>query len=300
MTALSRNKPDAGRIRRVTESIIGLPTLPTVVSTMIDLVDSPRTSAVVLSRLIGSDQSLTAKILKLANSAYYGFPREIPTVNLAIVVLGFNTVKEMGLSLSVFDVFRKTPSSGSFDVRLFWEHSVACGVAARMIARARCNRFAGEAFVAGLLHDIGKVILKQYFDPEFAEIIALQQGEKMTLEEAEAAVIGTTHAQIGAWLAEKWNLPELISETILRHHNPGDTHADPAFVACVSLGDHVCHLSGTGQSGRLEPPVLDESLWEILPPADGESAEEFLKNLTSEFLLEFELAEPWLMFDAAQ
>jgi HD-like signal output (HDOD) protein len=298
-SVLNQDRPDATRIRRVTESIIGLPTLPTVVSKMIDLVDSPRTSAVVLSRLIGSDQSLTAKILKLANSAYYGFSREIPTVNLAIVVLGFNTVKEMGLSLSVFDVFKKTPSSGSFDVRLFWEHSVGCGVAARMLVRMYRPRLAGEAFVAGLLHDIGKVILKQYFDREFGEIIALQREGHRSLEQAEEATLGTTHAQIGAWLAEKWNLPELISECLLHHHDPWEGNIDPGFIACICLGDHICHLSRKGQSGRLEPPLLDPRLWEVLSIAGIETDESVLKNLIADFLLEYDRAEAWLRLDAA-
>ena len=197
------HKPDPSRIKRITESIIGLPTLPTVVSKMIELVDSPRTSAASLARLISTDQALTAKILKLANSAYYGFPREISTVNMAIVILGFNTVKDMGLSLSVFDVFKNTESTDSFDISRFWEHSVACGVAARMLARSYRSRYAGEAFVAGLLHDIGKVILNQYFHTEFLEIMNLTAHHALTLEEAEDKVIGTRHTQVGAWLAEK-------------------------------------------------------------------------------------------------
>src|SRR5512133_1566252 len=142
--------PDTLRIKRITESILGLPTLPTVVSKMIELVDNPRTSAASLSRLISTDQALTARLLKLANSAYYGFQREISTVNMAIVVLGFNTVKDMGLSLSVFDMFKEGDTAGAFDTTQFWEHSVGCGIAARAIARFCGHRLAGEAFVAGL------------------------------------------------------------------------------------------------------------------------------------------------------
>ena len=165
--AIEKKITDPNRIKRITESIIGLPTLPTVVAKMIELVDNPRTSASSLARLIATDQALTARILKLANSAYYGFSREISTVNMAIVVLGFNTVKDMGLSLSVFDVFKTGKPNASFDLTRFWEHSIACGIAARMLARSYRSRYAGEAFVAGLLHDIGKVILNQYFQSEF-------------------------------------------------------------------------------------------------------------------------------------
>jgi putative nucleotidyltransferase with HDIG domain len=287
-------KADAQRIKRITESIIGLPTLPTVVSKMIDQVDSPRTSAAALARLISADQALTAKVLKLANSAYYGFPREISTVNMAIVVLGFNAVKEMGLSLSVFDVFKKTASAGHFDVTLFWEHSVGCGVAARMLARMYRAPFIGEAFVAGLLHDVGKVILKQYFDAEFAQIIKAQKERNLTLEEAEAEVIQTSHTQIGSWLAEKWNLPKIISESILHHHDAWNTKAEPLFVACITLADYICHLSKTGESGRIAAPPLDEKFWQVFASAGIQLDETFLLQLQTEFLLEFDKSEAFV------
>ncbi|MBN1129525.1 MAG: HDOD domain-containing protein [Chitinispirillaceae bacterium] len=291
---LNQGAPDAKRIRKIAESVIGLPTLPTVVSRMIDLVDSPRTSAALLARLISSDQALTAKVLKLANSAYYGFPREISTVNMAIVVLGFNAVKEMGLSLSVFDVFKKTPSSGYFDVARFWEHSVGCGVAARMLVRNYRPAMAGEAFVSGLLHDVGKVILKQYFDAELARIIDLQREGGVTLEAAEQRVIETSHAQIGSWLAEKWNLPKIICETIRCHHEPWEAEREKEFIACVQLGDYLCHKSNTGQSGRLVAPELDERLWELFRNAGIMIDETYLPSLQTEFLLEFDKSETFL------
>jgi HD-like signal output (HDOD) protein len=291
---MDQAKSGLQRIKKVTESIIGLPTLPTIVSKMIDQVDSPRTSTAALARLIASDQALTAKVLKFANSAYYGFPREISTVNMAIVVLGFNAVKEMGLSLSVFDVFKKTPSNAYFDVTLFWEHSVGCGVAARMLARTYKPALAGEAFVAGLLHDVGKVILKQYFDTEFAEIIKAQQERNVTLEEAELATIETTHSQIGNWLAEKWNLPELICETIRCHHTPWETDKEPLFLACVTIADYLCHISKTGQSGRFVPPVLDPRIWALFTQAGFQLDDSGIPALLSEFLLEFDKSDNYM------
>jgi HD-like signal output (HDOD) protein len=291
---MDQAKSGLQRIKKVTESIIGLPTLPTIVSKMIDQVDSPRTSTAALARLIASDQALTAKVLKFANSAYYGFPREISTVNMAIVVLGFNAVKEMGLSLSVFDVFKKTPSNAYFDVTLFWEHSVGCGVAARMLARTYKPALAGEAFVAGLLHDVGKVILKQYFDTEFAEIIKAQQERNVTLEEAELATIETTHTQIGNWLAEKWNLPELICETIRCHHTPWETDKEPLFLACVTIADYLCHISKTGQSGRFVPPVLDPRIWALFTQAGFQLDDSGIPALLSEFLLEFDKSDNYM------
>ncbi|MDG5815868.1 HDOD domain-containing protein [Chitinispirillales bacterium ANBcel5] len=287
------NPSDTSRIKRITQSIIGLPTLPTVISKMLEMIDNPRTSATTLARLISTDQSLTAKILKLANSAYYGFSREISTVNMAIVVLGFNTVKEMGLWLSVFDVFKRASnSSGDFDAASFWEHSVACGVAARMIARTNQSRFAAEAFVAGLLHDIGKIILNQYFNAEFNQV--LNRAEQCSFEEAEKEVIGTTHGRIGAWLTEKWNLPSIISQTILHHHTPWNAGADKHFVAMVTLGDLICHLTSIGNSGRFSAPPYDERLWNIFMKAGIGVDEPDLERLQTDFLAEYDRSEVFL------
>jgi putative nucleotidyltransferase with HDIG domain len=288
-----KRKPDPYRIKRITESIIGLPTLPTIVSKMLELVDNPRTSAASLARLISSDQTLTARILKLANSAYYGFPREISTVNMAIVVLGFNTVKEMGLSLSVFDAFKNQENTSVFDISRFWEHSIGCGIASRMLARNYHSRNASEAFVAGLLHDIGKIILNQYFHREFMQITDMVV-EGDTLEYAEEAVIGTNHAQVGCWLAERWNLPEIISQTILYHHHPWNAPKDKVFIATVTLGNYLCHLCSIGNSGRTSISALDTKFWDIFLSEKVPIDEPDMASLQTDFLLEFDKSDTFI------
>lgn len=290
---MAEKKADPLRIKKITESIIGLPTLPTVVSKMIQLIDNPKTSAASLAKLISTDQALTARILKLANSAYYGFPREISTVNMAIVVLGFNTVKDMGLSLSVFDAFKNLKDTENFDVARFWEHSVACGIASRMLSRNYRTRYAGEAFVAGLLHDIGKVILNQYFHDEFIEIIKSAASGK-SFEVSEMEIIGTGHAQIGAWLAEKWNLPDIISESILYHHNPWNAPKEKLFVATITLADYLCHSSDFSYSGRSFPPQLQTEIWEIFQKENIPVDEPDIENLLTDFLLEFDSSETFV------
>ena len=292
---MNKKTPDPLRIKRITESIIGLPTLPTVVSKMIELVDNPRTSAASLARLISTDQALTARILKLANSAYYGFSREISTVNMAIVVLGFNTVKDMGLSLSVFDVFKNIENTPFFDISRFWEHSIACGVASRMLAHNYHSRYAGEAFVAGLLHDIGKVILNQYFHDDFVEIMN-RTASGIQLDDAETEVIGTRHSQIGTWLAEKWNLPKIISASILHHHDPWNAPQEQVFISTISVANHICHLSGLGHSGRATIPMLDPRIWEIFQKNNIPIDEPDMASLQTEFLLEFDKSETFVSF----
>ena len=208
-------------IKRITRNIITLPTLPTVVAKMIELVDNPKTTAATLGRLISSDQVLTAKILKLANSAFYAFPRRIGTVHLAVVVLGFEIVKDLALSVSVIEQFSKgEDEEETFDVMRFWEHSIGSGVASRMLAAQYGYRVSGEAFTAGLLHDIGKLVLREYLKTEFREVMENVRTKGCSFVEAEQEVLGVTHAEIGGWLVEKWNLPAHLVEAIRTHHQP--------------------------------------------------------------------------------
>jgi len=285
------------QIRRITESLLSLPTLPTVVSRMIELVDNPKTSAASLARLISTDQVLTAKVLKLANSAYYGFSREISTVNMAIVVLGFNAVRDMGLSLSVFDVF-KGGKNGSevFDIPQFWSHSVGCGIGAKMLARRTGHSKVGEAFVAGLLHDVGKVVLNQYANADFLKIMELVDSSGIELDQAEYEIIGTGHGEVGGWLAEKWRLPPLIVDVIRHHHTPEQSFVDPSLTSLVATANYLCHRTGIGQSGRKNPRDPFEVCGQFLDALPAPIAPIDLEDLETEFLLEFDQAETFLNF----
>jgi putative nucleotidyltransferase with HDIG domain len=245
------------RIKKITQSIIGLPTLPTVITQMIGLIDNPTTSARDVARLIATDQALTAKILKLANSAFYGFPREISTVNHAIVVLGFETVKSLGLSVSVLERFAGGGKDTAFDRQKFWEHSIACGVGARMLAAKSRYRVHGEAFAAGILHDIGKLILSQFFPDEFGEIMTIVQTENLYIGEAEERVLGVTHAEIGSWLAEKWNLPAQLVDAITYHHAPGRMERGAELPSLIHLADFLCRHEKIGDGGGRRLPKLD-------------------------------------------
>ena len=245
------------RIKRITRSIIGLPTLPTVITQMIGLIDNPKTSAREVSQLISTDQALTAKILKLANSAFYGFSREIGTVNHAVVVMGFETVKSLGLSVSVLERFAAGNAQTSFDRQKFWEHSIACGVAARLLADRLRYRVQGEAFAAGILHDIGKLILSQYFTEEFEQILSLTCDEGLYIGKAEKHVLGVTHAEIGLWLAEKWNLPNKLVTAIAYHHKPGSLGQDAELASLIHLADFLCRREKIGDGGGDKLPPLD-------------------------------------------
>ncbi len=275
----------AKRVKRITDSLISLPTLPTVIAKMLELVDNPKTSASSLSNLIMRDQVLTARILKLANSSFYAFPRQISTVKLALVVLGFENVKEMALSLSVLNTF-KGENSEHFDTSLFWQHSVSVGACTRMLARETCYRLAGEAFVAGLLHDIGKIVMNQYLPKEFSAIQSRIFEAGQTTEAAEMAVLGVTHAEVGAWLAERWNLPVILVDAIRWHQHPELCPRNPELPLLVYLGDFLTMKCNLGQSGSrgidILPPAVTDMSKNILS-LTPEALEEYRPSLYAEY-----------------
>mgnify|MGYP001228621782 FL=1 len=248
------------RIKKITQSIIGLPTLPTVITQMIGLIENPGTSAKEVSQLISTDQALTAKILKLANSAFYGFPRGISTVNQAVVVLGFETVKSLGLSVSVLERFAVGEVTSSFDRQKFWEHSISCGVAARLLAEKFNYQLRSEAFSSGILHDVGKLILSQYFAEEFNQVLSISEEEYVHISQAEERILGVTHTDIGSWLAEKWNLPARLTSAIAYHHFPSRSPgSESQLPALIHLADILCRREEIGDGGGSGFPTLDPS-----------------------------------------
>jgi len=279
---------DTERIKKVAQGVGDLPTLPTVVSKMIGMIDDRHTSADTLARLISTDAALTAGLLKRANSSYYGYQREISTVNMAIAVLGFDAVKDIVLRLSVFDTFKSAdPAVSGFDAVKFWEHSSACGVAARMLSKNCESRYAGEAFVAGLLHDMGKMMLNRYFGAELLEVLKTAENGDYGLDRAENEILGVGHGYVGAWLAENWNLPPIICDAVKYHHAPWDAKVEPAFVAVVTVADIICHLAKIGDSGRKACPKYDERLWQIFDSAGIPIDESDLRRLQADFLAEY-------------
>jgi putative nucleotidyltransferase with HDIG domain len=258
---------DKEYLKKITQTIINLPTLPTVVAKMLELIDDPRSSARSLTRLVNTDQVLTARILKLANSAFYGFPNPISTINLAVVVLGFDTIKNLGLSVAVISRFARAKSDGELlDYSRFWEHSVGVGVASRMLARRLGLRaIEGEAFVAGLIHDIGKVILSQYQTVRYSECLHMAHSQEMLLTRAEEQVFEVNHAEVGSWLARKWNLPPALVEAIRLHHVPLTAKVRPELCALVHFGDILARAARVGSGGDPLVPPFYRGVLRLLP-----------------------------------
>jgi HD-like signal output (HDOD) protein len=278
------------QVKKIAQGIFDLPTLPTVVAKIVELVDNPRTNASTLARLISTDPALTARMLKLANSAYYGFPRRIGTINLAIVVLGFNTVRDMAVSASLVERFN-LEYEGHDLMADFWEHSIGTAIAARMITRMGNHRTVGEAFVAGLLHDIGRLVIARYLPDEFLEIQEELSKQELPLWTIEMDILGMSHAEIGGSLTSKWNIPEPISEAINFHHLPMN-RKDVDLLTCVIHLAECISLQEEGLKGlegKLIP--LDERLVSTLQLRRNEDGLADMDWYVQRFSEEFNRAE---------
>jgi HD-like signal output (HDOD) protein len=279
--------------RLLENKINEIPTLPVVANKIIEILDNPRSSANDLEKIISMDQSLASKVLRLVNSAYYGFPRRITTVGQGVVILGFDAIKHLTLSVSVADIFRLKGNSRIFDRSSLWKHSVGTGVCAKLLARKASLPLLEEAFIAGLLHDIGIVIIDYYFPEKFEEILEMMEKEHIPLVKAELRVLGFTHALVGKLVTQKWNFPALLAETIGYHNKPFQNDNYCATITLVFAADALCRQTGEGEDGDITDRHLEMEAWSwlglpwserqaVLQELDGEikKAAEFV-NLVS-------------------
>ena len=223
------------RVACILSQVEDIPTLPTTVAQVLRIVDDPYCSAADLAALVGADPSLAARVLRLANSAYYGFPRAISAVQQAITLLGFATLRNVALSAGVFDLFR-CGKGQSLDLWQLWRHSVGAATAAKLVARRVRFTPLEKAFTAGLLHDIGKLLIARYLHGALDRITELRDAEGIAIGDAEQRVLGVAHPAFGAWLAARWAFPPSLVDAIAFHHHP--LHAEEnlplAAITCVA------------------------------------------------------------------
>ncbi len=223
-------------------SISDLPTLPSVLDEVTKLVDDPNSSTEQVAKVISKDQVLSAKVLKMVNSPIYGFPGRITTIQHALVLLGLNVIKGIIISTSVFDMIQKAMSG-------LWEHSLGCALASGAIAKAAGFDDPEEFTVAGLLHDLGKVVTAVQL-PELNEAIIMTVKEKnLCYYDAEKVVLGFGHDRINAWLARHWNLPPNVREAMTFHHHPDRAQFYQQTAAVVHVGDFIVRLFEYGNGG---------------------------------------------------
>ncbi len=255
------NLPDP---QQIITKIDDLPTLPRSVLKITELVNDPKSSARDLARVITDDQVLTARLLKLVNSSFYGFPQRISTVTGAIVLLGFDAIRNLLLTTSVFDLFAGKNRKRKHTQEQFWDHSLGCAVGAKVIGNYLRHDKIEELFVSGLLHDIGKIVEMMFLPREFSEIVAAVNQENILMITAENRVLGYNHVEVGKLLAERWNLPLKLVQVIAYHHQPTEAGSFAIEAAIVHLADILCRALEMGSGGDHKIPPLDRLAWESL------------------------------------
>ena len=227
------------------EEVVTLPSLPDTVMRVTSMVDDPDCQLSDVAATISADPSLSLKTLRLVNSAYYGLGQQITTVEHAVVLLGIKVIKNLALTATVFDTLQVSTA-------VFLRHSITCGVAMRALAETGKTALSpivenDEAFIFGLLHDVGKVILEEYCRKAWAEVPGAVKARRIPWHVAEREIIGVDHALMGARLAEKWRLSSRLIDAIAGHHdlNQCAKPENRPFAACVAVADFMCAASGT-------------------------------------------------------
>lgn len=266
---------DYTKIRKIHETVLSIETLPTVPATVekiLSILNDERTSAKDLENVIKYDQSLSAKIMSVANSAFYGLRVKVETVGRAVVAIGFNEVKNLALGVALMDFFKKKVKLPGFDINGFWLHCIGVGIVSRMIGRAFSNINSESLFTCGIMHDIGRVALCAYFPEHFKEILEIKNKEHCSMLEAEEAY-DIKHTLIGKWLAEKWQFPEDFVQGIACHHYPYESHVFLPSAGIIQLADILVHRAGVGE----EPD--DSQVWPITLFRELGTSEEYVASI---------------------
>lgn len=243
-----------------------IPAVPMVAIKILKLIDEPRTTIEELQRAIMADQGLATRVLKMANSAFYGVRHNIDTISEAIAIMGFNTIRNLTLAVATREVYKRF---GLIEQKL-WEHSLGVSIASGIIASTITAIKNEEAVVAGLLHDVGKVIMNNAEPERFMLLTQRVYDERVTYHEIEEDVFGFTHAEAGHMLAEGWGFPEVLCDVIRHHHDCyiGSQDDDPytRMLCCtVAMADAICVRLGVGYRGPMADLNLHiEELSEIL------------------------------------
>ncbi|KAF0233665.1 MAG: putative signal transduction [Desulfovibrionaceae bacterium] len=254
-----RKRPD---LSRLASSTIKLAALPGIVTQALEALSNPNVSYSYVAEIIGKDTALSAKLLKLVNSALYAFPESVDTISRAVTVVGANRLTSLALGVSLINIFDSIPRD-VLDMRSFWKHSLACGVLARLLAVTAGHPNVERCFVAGLLHDLGRLVMLKNHTAHVAQAVALARREEISLHQAERELWGFDHAELGGKLLTVWKFPASLERAVAEHHAPGDgtIHQDAAL---VHVADIMAHAMALGQSGSPLAPPLSGTAWDSL------------------------------------
>jgi HD-like signal output (HDOD) protein len=227
------------------------------------VMESPECSLVTVGQAIEKDPDLTARLLRLGNSAFYGFSTRLSTISETISLIGIQQVEDLILASSIVDQFAGL-SDDFVSMESFWRHSLACGIGSRLLALERRLPKADKFFVAGLLHDVGRLVLFAHAPQVAREIFGLYRKERLLLREAEARVLGYDHQRIAGALMHHWNYPANLVQAVTYHHQPESSEIAREEAAVVHLADHLVNAMQIGSSGERFVPPLSPKAWQSL------------------------------------
>lgn len=269
-------------IEKVKASIEKMPSLSPLTHKIISVANNRNSSAQDLTDVIQLDPVLTAKVLKMVNSSYFGLPQQIKSLKQTIVLLGINTVKNVALSSSLTGKVKfqgKTSLSGDD----FWQHSLGVAVASKMIAKAVGVdvKYLEEYFIAGLIHDIGKVLINNFFTDEMNQILDLSSQKKMSIIDAEKKILQLSHEEIGIAIGKKWNFETALLFAVGKHHNPPVKSSSAIYPMIVCVADTLVKILKIGFSGNYKIDPISNEVWEALK-LDEEAAFAALSSINVE------------------
>jgi len=241
---------------------INLPSLPTVYGQINEAIKKPSSSARDIGNVISKDPGLSARLLRIVNSTFYGFPSKIDTLSRAVTIVGIKQLSTLALGMNIINVFKDIPSD-LIDMKSFWEHSIACGISARILAGYKNLQNTERSFVAGLLHDIGRLILYCYAPVHARNALLRAKNDNILLHKAEHETMGFDHTTIGGLLLKKWKLPISLENIVSYHHAPRKSK-DSLEPSIVHLADIVTNALGIGSSGERFVPPLEPDVWQSI------------------------------------
>jgi putative nucleotidyltransferase with HDIG domain len=272
-------------VDKILKNVKDAPTLPTVYTALCDAMANPQSTANDVAKIVSMDQASTVKILRIANSSFFGFSGRIENIQRAIVILGFNEVRNLIMASSVMKIFSRKDALNGFRPSDFWAHSLAVGLIARSVARLAGCPIVENFFVAGILHDIGKLYFYQFAEDDFARVISSVEKENRLIRDAEVEIFGMDHALMGGLLADHWKLPKPIHDAIHYHHFGTAGDEPDLLVASVHVGDILARALGLGHPGDDLVPQPNENVWEVLKLRPG-----MISKMIPSFLQDYEEA----------
>lgn len=244
-----------------------LPVLPQVATVVLRLADDPNASARNLEKLIERDPALAAKTLRVANSSYYGLSN-VGTVARAISILGMNSIRSLVISVSYQQMISGRVTAKNFDKTAFWSHSLAVATAAKILGKMKRPEKAEELYLAGMMHDVGYLVLDRFCPSELDESIRMSRSEMISVYEAELKLLGFDHGEVGGLLAQKWGLPKPLESAIRFHHRVALDEDFQEMTAIVNVADYLAHEAGLTNSSPANTAKMDpaaETLLELPP-----------------------------------